>query len=189
MPTALQEQRKSRHAPCKMTVAGATAESREKSGAGEDGGATGGEEIGGVLRDVAVAADGVAGDEEFCAGADDIGDGFQGDAAIHFNAEIKCARFAGFGEASHFVERVVDEFLAAEAGVHGHDEDMVDDVENVVESVDRSGGIDDDAGFAAIGLDEMESAVKMDAGFLVDGNPVGAGFGEGGDELIGIFDH
>ena len=35
----------------------------------------------------------------------------------------------------------------------------------------------------------MKSAVKMDAGFLVNGDPVGAGFGEGRDELIGIFDH
>ena len=29
----------------------------------------------------------------------------------------------------------------------------------------------------------------MDAGFLVDGNPIGAGFRERGDKFIGPFDH
>ena len=35
----------------------------------------------------------------------------------------------------------------------------------------------------------MEGAIEVDAGFLVDGDPVGAGFGEGGDEVVGAFDH
>ena len=54
---------------------------------------------------------------------------------------------------------------------------------------DRSGGIDDHGGFAAVRADQMERAIQVHAGFLMDGDPVGAGFGEGGDEVVGILDH
>jgi hypothetical protein len=35
----------------------------------------------------------------------------------------------------------------------------------------------------------MEGTIEMHAGFLVYGDPVGAGFGEGGDEIVGALDH
>ena len=158
-------------------------------GAGEGGGAGGLEEFFGVLADVAVAEDGVAGDEEFSAGANDVSDGVVRDAAIDFNAEGETAGLPDLGERGHLVERIGDELLTAEAGVYGHDENVVDDFEDFAEGFDGSGGIDDHTGFAAMGLNEVERAVQVDAGFLMDGNPVGTGFGEGGDELIGIFDH
>ena len=35
----------------------------------------------------------------------------------------------------------------------------------------------------------MESAVEVNAGFLVDGDPIRAGLGEGGDKFVGAFNH
>ena len=35
----------------------------------------------------------------------------------------------------------------------------------------------------------MESAVEVNAGFLMDGDPVDASFGEGGDKSVRPFDH
>ena len=35
----------------------------------------------------------------------------------------------------------------------------------------------------------MERAIEMDTGFLMDGNPIDAGFRECGDEFVGSFDH
>ncbi len=60
---------------------------------------------------------------------------------------------------------------------------------NLRERFDGSGGIEDYAGLAAVRGDQVQRAVEMDAGFLVDGHPIGAGFGKFGDEEIGVFDH
>jgi hypothetical protein len=35
----------------------------------------------------------------------------------------------------------------------------------------------------------MEGAIEMDAGLLMDGDPIGAGFGEHGDEIVGALNH
>jgi hypothetical protein len=35
----------------------------------------------------------------------------------------------------------------------------------------------------------MQGSVEMDAGFLVNGNPIGAGFGERRYEFVGSFNH
>jgi len=136
-----------------------------------------------------VAEDGVAGDEEVGSGADDVGHSGQIDAAIDFNAVPEATRFADARERFYFAQRAFDEVLAAEAGIHGHDQNVVDDVENFVEGIYWCSGIDDHSRLASVRTDEMERAIEVDAGFLMDGNPVGAGLGEGFDEVVGIFDH
>jgi hypothetical protein len=35
----------------------------------------------------------------------------------------------------------------------------------------------------------MKGAIEMQAGFLVDGNPIGPGFGKCGDEFVRPFNH
>jgi hypothetical protein len=35
----------------------------------------------------------------------------------------------------------------------------------------------------------MKGAIEMDAGFPVDGDPIGAGFGKCGDEVVGPINH
>ncbi len=133
--------------------------------------------------------DGVAGDEQLCACFYYVGYGFQIYSAIHFNTEIEFAFGTHASECGNFVQRIGDEFLTAEAGIHAHDQDVVDKIEDFGKGFDGSGGIEDYAGLAAVRSDEVKRAIEMDAGFLVDGHPVGAGFGKFGDEEIGIFDH
>ena len=45
---------------------------------------------------------------------------------------------------------------------------MVNERENLVEGVDRSGGIYYNSGLASMRGDQMEGTMEMDAGFLVD---------------------
>jgi hypothetical protein len=158
-------------------------------GAGEGSGAGGLQELGYVVADIAVTENGVAGDEQVGAGADDVGHRGQVDAAIDFNAIPEAAGFADARERFYFAQRAFDEVLAAEAGIHGHDQDVVDDVEDFVEGVDRCRRIDNHGRFASVRTDEMKRAVEVDAGFLMHGDPIGAGLGEGFDEVVGIFDH
>ena len=96
---------------------------------------------------------------------------------------------AEFGEVGDLVERERQEFLAAEAGVHAHDEDVVDHGENFDERLDRGGGVDDDGGFHAVLVDQLEGAMEVTADLLLDADHVGAGLGEGGDEGVGVLDH
>ena len=133
--------------------------------------------------------DGAAGDQQFGAGFDDVGYGFQIYSTIYFNAEIEFAFCAHACQGGNFVQGIGDEFLAAEAGIHAHDQDVVDEVEDFGEGFDGRGGIEDYTGLAAVRSDQVEGAIEMDAGFLVHGDPVGAGFRKFGDEEVGIFDH
>lgn len=136
-----------------------------------------------------MAEDGVASNEKFRASFHDVCDGFQVNSTIYFNTEIEFALDAHASECGNFVQGIGNEFLAAEAGIDAHDQDVVDEVEDFRESFDGGGGIEDNAGLAAVGSDEVKSAIEMDAGLLVNGDPVGAGFGKFGDEEIGILDH
>jgi hypothetical protein len=79
--------------------------------------------------------------------------------------------------------------LATEAGVHAHDKDMMNQGKNLIESVDRCGWVYDHSGLASVGGDQMKGAIEMDAGFPVDGDPISAGFGKCGDELVRPFNH
>jgi len=142
-----------------------------------------------VAANVAVAEDGVSRYQEFGSGFHYIGYGFQIDPTVYFDTKIEFAFGAHAGQRSDLVQRIGNEFLAAETGVHAHDQDVVDEVEDLGESFYGGGGIDDDARFATVGGDEMERAIEMDAGFLMDGDPVSAGFGEFRNEEIGILDH
>jgi hypothetical protein len=175
--------------PTKRIGRSAPGANQHASGAGEGGGTGGFEELRGVGANVAVTEDGVARNEKFGPRFDDIGDSLEIDAAVDFNAKIEFAFGAHADKCGDFVEGIWNEFLAAESGIDAHHEHVVNEVENFGKHFHGSSGIEDDAGLAAVGADEMKRAVKMDAGFLVNGNPVSTGIGEFGDEEIGILDH
>ncbi len=96
---------------------------------------------------------------------------------------------ADFGQAADLVEGKGDKLLSAEAGIHAHDEHVVDHGEDVDDEVDARGRIQDDAGLHAVVDDQLERAVQVRAGLVVDAEPVGARIGEGGDEIVGVIDH
>ena len=81
------------------------------------------------------------------------------------------------------------ELLAAEAGIDAHDEDMMHHGKDFDEGLDGGGGVDDDGGLHAVMGDLLEGAMKVAADLLVDGHHVCTGFGEVGDEVVGVFDH
>jgi hypothetical protein len=60
---------------------------------------------------------------------------------------------------------------------------------NLSEGVDRCGRVYNHSGLASVAGDQMKGAIEMDAGFLVDGDPIGAGFGKCGYELVRPFNH
>ena len=60
-----------------------------------------------------------------------------------------------------FVQGAVDEALAAKAGIDAHDEDEVDVVNQLVEHVQRGGGVEGQAGAAACGADGLHAAVRV----------------------------
>jgi hypothetical protein len=66
---------------------------------------------------------------------------------------------------------------------------MMNERKNLIESMDRCGWVYDYSGLASVRCNQMKGAIEMDAGFLVDGNPISAGFCKCGDEVIGPFNH
>jgi hypothetical protein len=60
---------------------------------------------------------------------------------------------------------------------------------NFLECVNGSGRVQNHPGLAPVRSDEMEGAIEMKAGFLMDGNPMGTGVGEGRDELVRSLNH
>ncbi|MCY1561711.1 hypothetical protein D9M68_990100 [compost metagenome] len=82
-----------------------------------------------------------------------------------------------------------DEALAAEARVHRHDQDQVDLVHHVVQVGQRGGGIEYQAGLAAVLADQRQRAVHVTAGVRVEADVVGAGLGEHRDQIVHGLHH
>ncbi len=83
----------------------------------------------------------------------------------------------------------MDKGLTTEAGVHAHDKNMMNQWKNFIEGVDRCGRVYDHSGLASVRGDQMKGAIEMDAGFLVDRDPSGAGFRKCRYELVRPFNH
>jgi hypothetical protein len=111
------------------------------------------------------------------------------DASVDFNAEAELARLADFREQFNFLEGRVDKGLTAEAGVHAHDKNMMNQWKNFIEGVDRCGRVYDHSGLASVCGDQMKGAIEMNASFLVDRDPSSPGFRESGDEFVRPFNH
>jgi hypothetical protein len=111
------------------------------------------------------------------------------DAAVDFNAEAEAARLPDIREQLNFLQGRVDKGLATEAGVHAHDKNMMNQWKNFIEGADRCGRVYDHSGLTSVRCDQMKGAIEMDAGFLVDGDPISAGFGKCGYELVRPFNH
>jgi len=143
----------------------------------------------GVLANIPMAEDRIAGHKNFRTGANDVPDGIERDAAIDFDAKSQAAGIANVRKRFHFLKRVGNEMLCAKSRIHGHDQNVVHDVQNFVKHVHRSGRINDHSRLAAMRLDQMESAVQMNTRLLMNGNPVRTCFSKSRNELIRIFDH
>lgn len=133
--------------------------------------------------------EGGAGDEGVDTGGEAGGGGGGVDAAVDFDAVGEGAIGAPAVEGADFFEGVGDEFLAAEAGPDGHDEDQLDGFQVGEGGVGGGAGIEGEAALAAEIGDAPEGIGDVVIGFDVDGDVVGAGFGEGFDVLVGVGQH
>ena len=79
-----------------------------------------------------MAEDRIARNKNFRTGANDVADGVEPDAAIDFDAESQAARIANVRKRFHFPERVANEMLRAESRIHGHDQNVVHDVQDFI---------------------------------------------------------
>ena len=120
---------------------------------------------------------------------DDSCDRVVSHAAVHFDSKCQAELAADFGQPADLVERKGDEFLPAEAGIHAHDENVVDHGEDFCDEIDARGRVEDNARLHAVVKDHLERAVQVRAGLVVDADPVGARLGKGGDVIVGVIDH
>ena len=79
--------------------------------------------------------------------------------------------------------------LTAKAWIDRHHQHVIHNVQNLAESLNRSGRINGDSRSHAMAANQLQAAVEMNTGFLMNSDPIRAGIGEGGNVLIGIFDH
>jgi hypothetical protein len=147
------------------------------------------QEAPGIFTGVSPLEYGTACDQNFSPCAHDICDGVVMDAPVNFNAEAEPARLPGFREQFNLLQGREDKGLATETWVHAHDENMVDQGKNFVERLDRCGRVNYHSGLTSMCCDQMKGAIQMDAGFLVDGDPIGTRFCKCGDKLVRSFNH
>jgi hypothetical protein len=146
------------------------------------------QQLPGVFLRVALLEYSAACDQDLSTGAHKVRHGVVVDTT-HFNAKFHAARLADSREQLNFSQGGVDEGLATKPRVHAHDKDMVNERKNLIDGVDRSAGIYNHSGLAPVRRDEAKGAIKMDASSLVDGDPIGSGFGERRDEFVRSFNH
>jgi hypothetical protein len=136
------------------------------------------QESAGIFAGVPLLEYGAAGDKNLGTGTHYVGDGVVVDAAVDLNAEAESSGLPDFREQFNFLQRRVDKGLTTEAGVHAHDQDMMNQRKNLIEGVDRCCRVYDHSGLTSVGGDQMKGAIEMDAGFLVDRDPISASFGK-----------
>jgi hypothetical protein len=149
----------------------------------------GSEEMPGIFAWVSLFEDGAACDQDLGACANDLRDCVVMDAAVNFNPKAEPAGLPDFRQQLNLLEGSVDKGLATEAWIHAHDKDMMNQREHLIESMDRCGRVYDYSGLASVRRDQMKGAIEVDAGFLVDGDPISPGFGKCGDEVIRPLNH
>ena len=163
---------------------------QREGGDGGDAWQRGGLELARGALGIRRAEDRRAGDDDARAGRDDAADVLVIDAAVDLR---RAPRFAGAVEQrAHLPDLRLaarNERLAAEAGVHRHDEHEVDVAGDLLERDDRRRRVEDDARLDAERLDGVHGAMQMRQHFDVDRDHRRAGLGEGVDVAIGIGDH
>jgi len=162
-----------------------TAGSGQQTATGVDLGAHPGDDFGVVGS----AKDRRAGHEGIGAGGGDGGDVVGLDATVDFQPNRLAASIDHRAHPAQLVQRGRNEGLAAEAGVDRHQQHQVQIVEQPLQGVQRCRRIEHQPGLAALGLDQLQRAVDVAAGFGVEADQAGAGSGEIGHDAVDRLDH
>jgi len=147
------------------------------------------QELPGISTGLSMLEYSAARDQDLGTGTHYVSDGFVMDATVNFDAEAEPAGLPDFRKQLNLLQGRVDKGLPTEAGVHAHDKDMMNQRKNLIEGVDRCGRVYDHSRLTSVGGDQMKGAIEMDAGFLVDGDPISAGFGKCQYEFVWTFNH
>jgi len=110
-------------------------------------------------------------------------------STVDFNSKLQAPGLSNFRKQLNFSERRADKGLAAESRIYAHHEYVMHQRKNFLECVNGSCRVQDHSRLAPARSDEMEGAIEMNAGFLMDGNPMGTGVGKGWDELVRSLNH
>jgi hypothetical protein len=103
------------------------------------------QEAPGIFTGVSLLEYGATGDQDFGTGTHDVCDGVVMDAAVDFDAEAEPASLPDIREHLNFLQTRVNKGLTTEAWVYAHDQNVVDQGKNFIESVDRCGRVDDNS--------------------------------------------
>mmetsp|Transcript_10127 Transcript_10127/g.21569 ORF Transcript_10127/g.21569 Transcript_10127/m.21569 type:complete len:255 (+) Transcript_10127:71-835(+) len=133
--------------------------------------------------------DGGAGDEHVGARLCDLGDVGRANAAVNLERDVVAALIDKLARLAQLVERRWDELLASEARVHRHEQHNVNLVHDVLEAVERRGGVEHEARLAAGGADQLQRAVNMAGGLRVEGDVAGAGIGKLANDAVNRRHH
>ena len=148
------------------------------------------------LAHVGHGESGAGGFEDGGAGYDDVGAGCGGNAdvllvnaAVYLNVDGELVLVKVLAELFDLVKGGVDDALSAEAGVNGHDEDHVYEIQIGDDHVPGSVGGDGQGCTHLIVAQMLEDLAAISAAFVVNGDAVGTG----ADEVIyvtdGVHDH
>src|SRR5206468_11574514 len=117
---------------------------------------------------------GRAGDQDGGAGFDDGRGGLGVDAAVDLDRHREATAVDLGAQLADLGDDGVDELLAAEAGVHGHDQDHVQLGQDDVQVVDGRMRVQGDGRLLAQLADVFDGPVQVRRGLQVDGHAVGA---------------
>merc|ERR1711972_485310 len=129
--------------------------------------------------------------DRVAAGLDDLPRVRGANAAVDLDPRVDALRDAHRLQLLDLLDLRLDEALAAEAWVHGHDQDEVDLLQHVLDGGQRGARVQHYASGAAGLLDLADGAVEMDRrrSLAMHRDDVRAGLGEVLNALLGFDDH
>ena len=110
-------------------------------------------------------------------------------AAVDFQANVAPAGVDSRARLGEFRQRLRDELLSAEPGIHRHQQDQIDLVDHVIQPVQRRRRIEHQARLAARIADELDGAVHMLRGLRMKADVGRPGFREIRHQRIDRRDH
>jgi len=134
------------------------------------------------------AEDGGAGYQGIGAAGYGEGGGFGVDAAVNFDAEAQAVIGAEAGGGFDFRKDLGHEFLAAEAGLDGHEEEEIDLAQKRQCAGEGGAGAQGETGGETGGANAGQGGGHIVIRFQVDGDAAGV-FGEAGEEMVRTGDH
>lgn len=130
-----------------------------------------------------------AGNQYIRSRMDNTGGIFQGNTPVNFYMDVQAQLMNHFPELFDLLEGMRYEGLPSESGIDAHDQHGIDILQDLRKRMDGSMGIDGDPRLHTQGLNLLDIAVKMRAGFEVHDEVIGSRFAEIGGVSPRFFYH